>query len=173
MFKFFYIQLNSDGVVIGASELCGPVDSPEMVQTDSYRPDLIGKRRVGDAYIAVEITPAEPQPLAKISETKLERKITVNAFRNRFTPSEELAFESALATNPMLSLLDKRLAAVVATHVDLDDPKYVTEAMPALVAAGILTPERAQAILLAPTQWKELPPLLQQHYVAAGYQIDV
>lgn len=109
----------------------------------------------------------------KVSETNLGRKITVNAFRSRFSAGESLAFENALASSAELRVLDKRLAAVVATHVDLDDPTYSAVALPALVAAGILTSARATAILSAPVQWKELPPVLQQNFIAAGYQIDV
>lgn len=109
----------------------------------------------------------------KISEVNLPRKITVNALRNRFTPAEELAFEIALSSSAELRILDKRLSALVATHVDLDDPKYATEAMPGLVAANILTAERAAQILTAPVQWHELPPRIQGEFVSAGYQIDV
>ncbi len=109
----------------------------------------------------------------KVSEANLGRKITVNALRSRFTPDESLAFENALASSAQLRVLDKRLAAVVATHVDLDDPTYSTVAMPALVTAEILTTARAAAILTAPVQWKELPPSIQQQFIAAGYQIDV
>lgn len=109
----------------------------------------------------------------KISQTNLGRKITVNALRARFTWAESVAFENALASSADLRVLDKRLLAVVATHVDLDDPTYSSVAMPALVTAGILTSARAAAILAAPVQWKELPPAIQQSFIDAGYQIDV
>lgn len=173
MSKWFYIQLNDAGLVIAASELCGQVDSPFMVQTDVYRPDLIGKQRVENDYIDVEVTPVEQPVPPKISDTALPRKITVNAFRGRFTPQEAVAFENALVSSAELRVLDKRLAAIVATHVDLDDPMYSTVAMPALVAAGILTAPRATEILSAAVLWRELPPSIQQQYIAAGYQIDV
>ncbi len=109
----------------------------------------------------------------KISETNLGRKITVNAFRARFTWNESVAFENGLASSAELRVLDKRLVAVVATHVDLDDPMYVTVAMPALVDAKILTSNRPAEILSAPAQWHELPPSIQQSFIDAGYQIDV
>lgn len=109
----------------------------------------------------------------KISETDLGRRITANAFWGRFSFEESVAFENALSSSAELRVLDKRLAAVVATYVDLDDPMYETVAMPALVAAGVLSSERPGAILSAPTQWKELPPSIQQVFIAAGYQIDV
>jgi len=108
----------------------------------------------------------------KISEANLGRKITVNAFRARFTWPESVAFENALGSSAELRVLDKRLAAVVATYVDLDDPTYSLIAMPALVASGILTSVRATAILLAPAQWQELPPIVQQEFLRAGYKLD-
>ena len=109
----------------------------------------------------------------KVSEANLGRKITVNALRSRFTPAESLAFENALASSAQLRVLDKRLAAVVATHVDLDDPTYSAVALPALVAAGILTANRPAEILSAAVQWHELPPAIQQSFISAGYEIDV
>ena len=109
----------------------------------------------------------------KISEANLGRRITVNALWARFLPAEAVAYETALASSAQLRVLDKRLAAVIATHVDLDDPTYSTVAMPALIAAGILSAERAEVILTAPVVWKELPVLIQQAFIAAGYQIDV
>lgn len=109
----------------------------------------------------------------KISTANLGRKITVNALWSRFTPSEAVAYETALASSAQLRVLDKRLAAVIATHVDLDDPTYSTVAMPALIAANILSAERATEILSAPVQWKELPAAIQQSFINAGYQIDV
>jgi hypothetical protein len=109
----------------------------------------------------------------KISEANLGRRITANKFWERFTFAEAVAFENALASSAELRVLDKRLSFVAATYVDLDDTMYATVAMPALVAANILSAERATAILSAPVQWKELPVLIQQSFIDAGYQIDV
>lgn len=109
----------------------------------------------------------------RISAAYLGRKITVNAFRARFSLAESVDFETKLTNSPTLRVLDKRLQALVATHVDLDDPTYANEAMPALISAGILTESRAAEIMTSPVQWKELTPLAQQFFVQAGYQIDV
>lgn len=108
----------------------------------------------------------------KVSETNLGRQITVNAFRARFTSAEELAFENALSGSASLRVLDKRLAGLVATHVDLDD-EAITSGIALLVQSNIITAERALVINSAPVQWRELPVLAQQTYIAAGYEIDV
>lgn len=170
---FRYAILDASGSVISVADLSGPVDLPDyiMINADSGV-------QTGDLYnrAAAEFSrPAAvlPPPAPKISEANLGRKITVNALRARFTWPESVAFENALALSAELRVLDKRLVAVVATHVDLDDPTYSVIAMPALVSAGILTSARAAAILDAPAQWKELPPSIQQVFIAAGYQIDV
>jgi hypothetical protein len=109
----------------------------------------------------------------KISTANLGRKITANALWARFTFAESVAYETALASSAELRVLDKRLAAVVATYVDLDDPTYSTIAMPALIAANVLTAPRAEFILAAPVQWKELPASVQQGFIAAGFEVDV
>ena len=168
-----YAVLDAADKVIGISNLSG-----EMERTDHILLSADSEIQTGDIYDRASGEFSRPVPVAppeppKISEALLPRKITVNAFRSRFTSAEELAFETALATSPMLSLLDKRLSALVATHVDLDDARYTTEAMPALMGAGILSAERAEQIMTAGTQWHELPPAIQQQYIAAGYEIDV
>lgn len=170
---FRYAILDAIGSVISIADLSGPVDLPDyiMLSADS---DV----QTGDYYNrgTAEFSrpdPMLPTPPPKISETNLGRKITANAFRARFDWDESVDFENALASSAELRVLDKRLQAVVATHVDLDDPTYSAVAMPALVTAGILTSARAAAILAAPVQWKELPPSIQQQFIAAGYQIDV
>ncbi|MDZ7868834.1 MAG: hypothetical protein U5L02_06450 [Rheinheimera sp.] len=171
MFK--YAVLDAAEKVIGISNVTAEISQPEMVLLipgqDVQAGDLYD-RRYGSFIRPVPVTPPPPP---KISETVLPRKITVNAFRSRFLPTEELAFEMALESNATLRLLDKRLQAVVATHVDLDDPIYSDMALPALVAAGIVTQSRADAILGAAVQWHELPIRIQDEYKVAGYDIDV
>lgn len=168
-----YAILDAGGSVIGVADLSGPVDLPDYIMLSAESGVQTGDHYNRDTAEFSRPEPVLPPPAPKISEANLGRKITVNAFRARFTWPESVAFENALAISAELRVLDKRLAAVVATHVDLDDPAYATMAMPAMVAADILTAERAALILSAPVQWKELPPALQQSFIAAGYQIDV
>ncbi len=37
-----YVQLDAQNEVIGASQLKGQISHPALVETDGYRPDLIG-----------------------------------------------------------------------------------------------------------------------------------
>jgi hypothetical protein len=168
-----YAILDAGGSVISVADLSGPVDLPDYIMLSADSGVQTGDHYNRDTAEFSRPEPVLPPPAPKISEANLGRKITVNAFRARFTWPESVAFENALAISAELRVLDKRLVAVVATHVDLDDPTYSAVAMPALVSAGILTSARASAILSAPVQWKELPPSIQQSFIAAGYEIDV
>ena len=59
MLDKYYVQLDINNIVVGASALAGPVNHESLRQTATYRPDLIGMRCVGDdQYEAVE--PVEP-----------------------------------------------------------------------------------------------------------------
>lgn len=171
MFRFAI--LGATGAVISVADLSGPVDHADYIAIVADSGVQTGDHYNRDTAEFSRPEPVLPLPAPKISDADLGRKITANAFRARFTWPESVAFENALASSAELRVLDKRLAAVVATHVDLDDPTYSAVAMPALVTAGILTSARATAILAAPVQWKELPPSIQQGFIAAGYQIDV
>ncbi len=168
-----YAILDAGGSVISVADLSGPVDLPDYIMLSADSGVQTGDHYNRDTAEFSRPEPVLPPPAPKISEANLGRKITVNALRARFTWAESVAFENALAISAELRVLDKRLVAVVATHVDLDDPTYSAVAMPALVSAGILTSARASAILSAPVQWKELPPSIQQSFIAAGYEIDV
>ena len=168
-----YAILDAGGSVISVADLSGPVDLPDYIMLSADSGVQTGDHYNKDTAEFSRPDPVLPPPAPKISAANLGRKITVNAFRARFTWPESVAFENALAISAELRVLDKRLVAVVATHVDLDDPTYSAVAMPALVSAGILTSARASAILSAPVQWKELPPSIQQSFIAAGYEIDV
>lgn len=168
-----YAILDAGGSVIGVADLSGPVDLPDYIMLSADSGVQTGDHYNRDTAEFSRPDSVLPLPAPKISDADLGRKITVNALRARFTWAESVTFENALASSAELRVLDKRLVAVVATHVDLDDPTYSAVAMPALVTAGILTSARATAILAAPVQWKELPPSIQQGFIAAGYQIDV
>lgn len=171
MFK--YAVLDPAEKVIGVSNVSAEINRTDLVLLNPGQEVLAGDiydRRYGTFSRPAPVPPPAPP---KISEAVLPRKITVNALRSRFLPAEELAFEMALSSDATLRLLDKRLQAVVATHVDLNDPIYNQTAFPALVAAGIITQARADTILGAAVQWHELPVRIQDEYRAAGYDIDV
>lgn len=168
-----YAVLDATNKVIGISNVTAEISRSDLVLLDVDQ-DV----QMGDIYDHQYESFIRPAPVTspappKISEAVLPRKITVNAFRSRFLPAEELAFEMALENNATLRLLDKRLQAVVATYANLDDPLYSAVAFPALVSAGIVTQDRADAILSDAVQWHELPLYIQDEYRAAGYDIDV
>lgn len=168
-----YAVLDATDKVIGVSNVTTEISRSDLVLLNPGQDVQAGDiydRRYGSFIRPAPVVPPAPP---KISETVLPRKITVNAFRSRFLPTEELAFEMALDGNATLRLLDKRLQAVVATHVNLDDPLYSTVAFPALVSAGIVSQARTDSILGGPVQWNELPIRIQDEYRAAGYDIDV
>lgn len=70
------------------------------------------------------------------------RKISVGAFRRRFTFPEKVAIE--VSTDPMVKVLSTDLMA--STFVDLDY-SGTTEGIDYLISIGILTPERRAEML--------------------------
>lgn len=75
------------------------------------------------------------------------RRITKLALRNRFTFPELIALTTAAKTNVAVQVLVENMQ--VATFIDLNRPDTVG-AFGLLVSAGLLTPERAEAIRTAP-----------------------
>ena len=80
-------------------------------------------------------------------------KITKLALRNRFTLAEMAGFYTAAANNVLFKILLDNLS--VATFVDLTRPDTI-QAMYALVSAGVLTSDRASAVLTVIPQAIEL-----------------
>lgn len=96
-----------------------------------------------------------------------KNKITVLAFRNRFTQAEKVAIELASLDNPSAPMQQRQLAAVlrvmaadlaVATFVDLNRPE-TRAGVQQLEAFGIIGPGRANEILNTPPTAIELAPV--------------
>lgn len=98
------------------------------------------------AYVAP--TPA-PSPTPNYGT-----RVTRLAFRNRFTAAEKTSLYTAANTSVQVRIYLDDLAA--ATYVDLARADTIAS-IEALVAAGILTADRAAAILTAPVQPEEVP----------------
>lgn len=84
-----------------------------------------------------------------------DHKITVLAFRNRFTQTEKVTIDLASIDNPTAPMQSRQLAATlrvmnadlaVATFVDLDRPETIA-GVQALETYGIIGTGRAAAIL--------------------------
>ena len=82
------------------------------------------------------------------------RRITPAAYFRRFTVFEEAAVRTAAKDNMVLTVLLSRVDS--AKFVDLDD-EDVGEGLAALVAAQLLTAERAEAIRTAAVKSSEIP----------------
>lgn len=98
-------------------------------------------------------------------EVEEERKITTLAFRNRFTLSEKVAMEMASLDNPSAEFSARTVAASLRVYMkDVDNASHIDLAradtqggVMALVQFGLLTAERADAIINAPIQAHEVP----------------
>ena len=107
----------------------------------------------------------EPPPEPEPQPVKVLRRVSVLAFRLRFTPAEKAAIEWAAVDRPELpEALRLQAAALRATLADqaaspfihLEDPATVA-GVQGLEALGIIAPGRALEILTAPIQPEELP----------------
>jgi hypothetical protein len=49
-----YAVIDADGICVGVSQLAGDVDAPDLVEIESFDETLIGKRRSGKKWVAVE-----------------------------------------------------------------------------------------------------------------------
>ena len=99
--------------------------------------------------------------------SKINRRITVLAFRNRFSMNEKVAIELASADNPSADMQTRVLSATLrsflsdaykATYIDLDRPDTRGGIM-SLEQFGILTSGRALIILDAPVTELERSPI--------------
>lgn len=92
------------------------------------------------------------------------RKITKLAFRNRFTTTEKITLELASLDDPTATALERQQKAGLrvylkdldnATYIDLERQETISGVF-ALVSLGLLTNDRANAILLDPIQSHEV-----------------
>lgn len=109
-------------------------------------------------YVAPPPEPG-PQPVAA------PRIVSVLGFRRRFTSAEKAAIEWAAVDRPDQPEAQRMQAAALratladqaaAQFIHLDDPDTVQGVL-GLKAMGVLTLERANAILSSPVQMEELP----------------
>jgi len=127
---------------------------PDMQLVDA---DIVGGT-IGDRFVNGQVLPAE-------KPTEPGRKITVLAFRRRFTAIEKATIEFAAAHNPFVSTEQQLRQATIrayladvatAKHIepDRDDTRAGVEV---LEHFGLLAVGRAAQILDAPIQPHELP----------------
>lgn len=152
-----YAQVDDDGVVRAVSQLLDVVSAPNMVLIEQYDTSLIGMR--WDA-VAQEFVPGPQIPTVPPA-----RRVSVLAFRRRYTSAERAAIEWAAVDRPDQSNAQRQQAAALrsqladqaaATFIDLDDADTV-QGVQGLEALGHIATGRALEILTAPIQPEELP----------------
>jgi hypothetical protein len=95
----------------------------------------------------------------------LGTKITVLAFRNRFTVNEKIMMDLASIDDPTKTMNERQISAAIrvilrdcdcASFIDLSRPDIVS-GLELMKSVGILTPERANEILTKPVSLVEIP----------------
>lgn len=162
---YYYVQL-SGFEVVGAAESSSPINDVKMIQTQVYRPDLIGATYSSETG---EFTQPEPLPP--------KRYLTKRAFWNRFPDSKEAVMRAIRIMPPagtvmLAGVLDRLNSRVDSSpYVNLDDAQTVggidwlaSNLCPATVTLdGVsydmrLTAQERDAILLAEIQEHETYP---------------
>jgi hypothetical protein len=127
----------------------------------------------GDLYTDLVWDAGDPLPSQETLDSwilsnpqRTSTKITVLAFRNRFTQAEKVAIDLSSIDNPAAAMSARQLAAslrvmasdlTVATFVDLDRPD-TRAGVQALETYGIIGAGRASIILDTPPTALELSP---------------
>lgn len=154
MTMHIYAQIDSGRRAFAITQTNGPLEGADLVELATYDPELIGK--VHNLDTGTWTAPSAP-PAA--------RKVSVLAFRRRFTLAERAGIEWAAvdradqpdAQRQQAAMLRATLADhAAASFVDLDDPATV-EGVQGMTATGLVAPGRAAEILGAPVQPEELP----------------
>lgn len=148
-----YILNLATGVVTRVSD--GTQVAPAQSAEDPLYLDYTNWITSGNQPTLVNIPPP--------ASIDMGRKITKLAFRNRFTSAEKVSLEMMSLDDPSAPLATRQVSAALRVYLkDLDNAKFIdlgrtdTEAaVLRLSALGIITMERAGAILNDPIQSEE------------------
>lgn len=135
-----YAQLDDNNLVVGINQTTGTIDAAHMVEIAEYDASLLGKKYENGVFVE---GPAIVLPSI----------ITKLALLNRMTDAEFIGIINAAKTDAEVELWKTRFDN--ATSIDLNDGSRVVAGFPMLVTKGLLTQERATAILTAPIQPNE------------------
>ena len=135
-----YAQLNDSNIVTGVTQAAGTIDAANMIEIPEYDTSLLGKKYENGVFVE------GPAVILPIIITKL-------ALLNRMTDAEFIGIINAAKTDAEVELWKTRFDN--ATTIDLNDGSRVVAGFPMLVTKGLLTQERATAILTAPIQPNE------------------
>ena len=135
-----YVQLDDNNIVTGVTQTTGTIDAANMIEIPEYDTSLLGKKYENGVFVD---GPAVVLPSI----------ITKLALLNRMTDAEFIGIINAAKTDAEVELWKTRFDN--ATSIDLNDGSRVVAGFPMLVTKGLLTQERATAILTAPIQPNE------------------
>ena len=135
-----YAQLDDNNLVVGINQTTGTIDAAHMIEIAEYDTSLLGKKYENGVFVE--------GPAVVLSSI-----ITKLALLNRMTDAEFIGIINAAKTDAEVELWKTRFDT--ATTIDLADGSRVVAGFPMLVTKGLLTQERATAILTAPIQPNE------------------
>lgn len=152
--QHYYAQIDSERVAFAVTQANAPMSSPDLIALESFDESVLGKRH-DEATGTWVAPPAPPQ----------QRRVSVLAFRRRFTKAERAAIEWAAVDRAEDTLQQRMQAAALradlkdqesAQYIDLDDADTVQGVL-ALEEAGLIDVGRAAQILSAPVEPEERP----------------
>ena len=135
-----YVQLDDNNIVIAVTQTTGTIDAAHMIEVAEYDTSLLGKKYENGVFVE------GPTIVLPSIITKL-------ALLDRMTDAEFIGIINAAKTDAEVELWKTRFDN--ATTIDLADGSRVVAGFPMLVTKGLLTQERATAILTAPIQPNE------------------
>jgi len=135
-----YVQLNDTNFVMGVTQAADTIDAAHMIEIAEYDTTLLGKKYENGVFVDGPVV-VLPSIITKI------------AFLDRMTDAEFIGIINAAKTDAEVELWKTRFDN--ATTIDLNDGSRVVAGFPMLVTKGLLTQDRATAILTAPIQPNE------------------
>ena len=135
-----YAQLDTNNIVMGVTRAADIIEAAHMIEVIDYDASLLGKKYENGVFVE--------GPAVVLSSI-----ITKLALLNRMTDAEFIGIINAAKTDAEVELWKTRFDN--ATTIDLADGSRVVAGFPMLVTKGLLTQERATAILTAPIQPNE------------------
>lgn len=66
--RYFYAEINEEGICCNVSDLSGEVESPTMIPLETYDETLLGKKYAEGVWEEVPVEPTpEPEPTDEVS----------------------------------------------------------------------------------------------------------
>ena len=152
--NYFYAKINAQRRAFSVTQVSAEMEGRDLIQLENFDESVLGK-------VHNQATGKWESEQA----AQLQRRVSVLAFRRRFTSAERAAIEWAAVDRADQPSAQRQQAAALratladqaaATFIDLDDAD-TAEGVQALEAMGLIAAGRAATIIGAPVQPQELP----------------